>query len=148
MVGVSLLIDEDRAGVNISAPRGIDTLKRGVIPQIVYATDTLELCNLLARFGVENNQQRRSASAAEKPVMRFVERQSGNKWSAVDRPACNLFAFHSINNTHLGSVSKREKNSRPRFLDLDAAAAHLRFDISNMLVAVDIDDSQSAGLWF
>src|ERR1700738_2186034 len=113
MVGVSLLIDEDRAGVNISASRGIDTLKRGVVPEVVYTADTLELRNLLARFRVENNQQRRGASAAEKPVMSFVERQSGNKWSAGDGPASNLFALHSINQTHLGESSNRDENSGP-----------------------------------
>src|ERR1700687_739476 len=147
MVGVSLLIDEDEAGVNISASRGIDTLMRGVIPEVVYTTDTLELSNLFAQFRVENNQQRRSASAAEKAVMGLVDRQSGNKCSAGERPASNLFALHSINHTRLGNSSKRDEISGPRFLDLDAAGANLCFDISNMFIAVRVDDSERTGLW-
>src|SRR5258708_21422779 len=146
MVGVSLLIDEDEAGVNISASRGIDTFMHGVIPHIVDTTDTLELGYLLARFRVENNQQRRGASGAEKPMMGLVERQSGNEWSAGEGPACHLFGLHSINPTHLGYSSKSDEYSGPRFLDLDATGAYLRLDISDMFIAVAVDDSQLSQL--
>src|SRR3979409_411070 len=146
MVGVSLLIDEDEAGVNISASRGIDTFMRGGIPDIVYPTYPRELGNLLARFRVENNQQRRGASGGENPMMGLVERQSGNEWSAGEGPACNLFTLHSINHTHRGYSSKSYENAGPRFLDLDATGAYLRLDISNMFIAVGVDDSQRSGL--
>src|SRR5260370_42302359 len=76
MVGVFLLIHVDEArycaSVRLSASRGVNTLMFGVVPEVVDTGDTLKLSNLLARLRVQNNQQRRGASAIEKAGMGLI----------------------------------------------------------------------------
>src|SRR5260370_29161658 len=105
MVGVTLLIDVNearyRAGVRLSASRGVNTLTRAVIPEIVDTGDTFELGNLLAGLRVKDKQQR-VASATEKPMMGLIEGQRDNTRSPGHGPGCSLFALLSVNHAQLG----------------------------------------------
>src|SRR5713226_9434735 len=142
MVGVSLLIDVDEACFRPSASRGVNALTRGVVPQVVYAGDTLDLGNLVARLHVQDSQHRWVASAIEDAMMALIERQCGTPRNPCYRPGGNLFALLSIDYAHLGYSGKSHENSRPRFLDLDAAGVDIRLDVPNMFIGARVDNGQ------
>jgi hypothetical protein len=75
---VLLLIDVNEARSSTSSSRRIDAVTFCVIPKIIYTFDTLELRNLLAALGIQDDQHRRVVTAAEKTMMGLVERQRDN----------------------------------------------------------------------
>src|SRR5690349_12503059 len=109
MICVFLVIDVHKPHFEPSAPGGINTLMRAVIPQVVDSSDALEPGNLFSRIRVEDNQRRGVANPVEEPMMILIERQRDIRLNSC-RPGCNLLPLLEINNAKLGGSRKRNVN--------------------------------------
>src|SRR5437773_1276003 len=74
VIRVLLLIDVHEPGFEPSASRGINTMVRSVIPQVVDSGDALKPRNLFSGLCVQDNQRRRIPNAVEQPMMVLIKR--------------------------------------------------------------------------
>src|SRR5262245_25352611 len=139
MICVFLVVDVYKSRFEPSAPGGINTLVRSVIPKVVDSGDALKPRNLFTRLCVQDNQRGRVTNAVEKSMMILIERERDIRLNSC-RPGFNLLALLEINHSKPGRSGKRNVNLRPRFFDPDTTGPSIGLNICDVFVGARIDD--------
>src|SRR6266446_759547 len=125
VVGILLIVDGDAVRTG-----RVNTLARGVVPKVVDTGDAIELGDRFSRHRVEDDQLRRVASAGEKTMVSFIQRQCGDDMG--ERPSRDLLAFFAVDDSDLACSGEGDKNSRPRRFDFDPARLRIGPDVPDV----------------